>query len=234
MTKLLSDRVKKTPAGDSPADRYSFLRLADAEPSLGVPDTDTYILYGDVDGLRYWAQPNPGPLITDTSLTGNGTVSSVLSVEKLATPVNISLSGEISGTVSFDGSSDVQIATIPDNVVAVTKSLTLTQNWQDTGISGTDLETGTHFVQLYTNNAVMDGDAIREYHSGTMSWLSDEVSQSSSPADEIMLHRTGAGGTGSVFLRTFRSAADVLKLQITSTYTTTSSANYIFKFRKMI
>jgi hypothetical protein len=57
MTKLLSDRVKKIPPNKVSADRYSFLRLAEAEPDLGTPSGNNYILSSLSDGTRNWIDP---------------------------------------------------------------------------------------------------------------------------------------------------------------------------------
>lgn len=54
MTKLLSDRVKKIPATQVSADRYSFLKLSEAEPDLGVPSSNGYVLASQTDGTRSW------------------------------------------------------------------------------------------------------------------------------------------------------------------------------------
>lgn len=175
-------------------------------------------------------------VITDTSLSGDGTVTAPLSVLKFATPVNISLSGEVSGSVSFDGSANVEISTSVNSVISFTRNITLTSEWQNVGISGTDLSTGTYYVQLYANDIGAGGKSIKEYHSGIMSWFSEILTEASElPSDEIPLHRAGGGGDGIIFLRTFRAGAgEYLQLQMNSSYENTSSANYVFKFRKII
>ena len=52
MARLLSGRVKKTEPQNLPEDRYDYLRLADAQPDLGVPTTGTgdNMLVRRVDG----------------------------------------------------------------------------------------------------------------------------------------------------------------------------------------
>ena len=54
MTKFLSDRVKKTPPSKVSAERYQFLKLSEAEPDLGVPAANNYVLTSDTDGNRLW------------------------------------------------------------------------------------------------------------------------------------------------------------------------------------
>ena len=121
-----------------------------------------------------------------------------------------------------------------DQLYTVTVSAQLTTSWQDTGINGSDLSTGTYIVQIY-----VDSDVPRyhysEYYSGVMSWTSGGTN--SNDADEIPLHRAGhAPNDGNVFLRTLRhpSGGDNLMLQLRATHNSTSASNYIFKFRRMI
>lgn len=125
-----------------------------------------------------------------------------------------------------------------DQVLTITKSLTLTTDWQDTGIDSTDLETGTYIVQLYANDITSGGTNSNEYYSGTMSWYSGNTNSSAElPTDEIVLHRAGGSGDGAMYLRTYRTPlgdTSDLKLQIYSNTASASASNYVFKFRKMI
>ena len=65
---LLSRRVKKVPSTQVSDDRYTFLDLNNAEPDLGVPDQDEYVLISDTLGNRSWiAQTGVGvSTVTDT------------------------------------------------------------------------------------------------------------------------------------------------------------------------
>jgi len=121
-----------------------------------------------------------------------------------------------------------------DQLYTVTVSAQLTTSWQDTGINGTDLSTGTYIVQIYVDSDVPRRH-YQEFYSGVMSWTNAETN--SNEADEIPLHRAGhAPNAGNVFLRTLRHPAggDRLMLQIRGTENFTSASNYIFKFRRMI
>ena len=125
-----------------------------------------------------------------------------------------------------------------DQITTITKSLTITTDWQDTGIKSTDLVTGTYMVQLFANDISAGGVNNNEYYSGTMSWYSGNTNSSVElPTDEIVLHRAGASGDAGMYLRTYRTpSADVddLKLQIYSNVANPSASNYVFKFRRMI
>ena len=175
---------------------------------------------------------------TDATLTGNGKAATPLSVIKWASPITITLGGDASGSVEIDGSSNVTLtiaSTTPSvgEILTITKTFTLTQEWSDVGISGTDLQTGTYLVQLFANDVSAGGSNNNEYYSGTMSWYSGATTPSLELAsDEIVLHRAGGGSDAGLYLRTLR--ANVLKLQVYSNLENISATNYVFKFRKMI
>lgn len=125
-----------------------------------------------------------------------------------------------------------------DQIKSITKSLTLTTDWQDTGISHTDLSTGTYLVQLFANDTGAGGTNSNEYYSGTMSWYAGSTDSSAElPTDEIVLHRAGGSGEAGLYLRTYRSATidgTNLKLQIYANEANSSASNYVFKFRRMM
>jgi hypothetical protein len=123
-----------------------------------------------------------------------------------------------------------------DTIVTITVSMQLNTSWQDTGITGPNLSTGTWLVQLYANDISAGGQNITEYYSGIMSWFSGVTdSNQELPTDEIQLHRTGASQDGGLYLRTLRSAHyTYLSLQMFSNNATRGTANYVFTFRKML
>jgi hypothetical protein len=125
-----------------------------------------------------------------------------------------------------------------DTITTITKSITMTTDWQDTGIKSTDLATGTYIVQLIANDTGSGGTNNNEYYSGTMSWYSGDTNSAlEMPTDEIVLHRAGGSGDGALYLRTYRTPTanpDNLKLQIYSNTANASAANYVFKFRRII
>ena len=174
---------------------------------------------------------------TDDTIDGDGK-DTPLSVVKWSEPITITVSGDASGSVSIDGSDNVilnLVSTAPSigELIIITKTLTLTDEWADIGISGTDLETGTYMIQLFANDAGAGGNNTNEHYSGTMSWYAGATTQSLELAsDEIVLHRAGGGSYAGLYLRTLRS--NVLKMQIYSNIENASASNYVFKFRKMI
>jgi hypothetical protein len=148
------------------------------------------------------------------------------------------LTSDGAGNRSWVNSSTPTDGTDIDQIKTLTKSLTLTTDWQDTGIKSTDLATGTYIVQLFANDAGSGGTNNNEYYSGTMSWYAGNTNSGMElPTDEIVLHRAGGSGDGALYLRTYRTqSADInnLKLQVYSNTPNASSANYVFKFRRII
>ena len=119
-------------------------------------------------------------------------------------------------------------------ITTITKSLTLTTAWQNTGISGGNLSTGTYVVQV---SGLTSDDGISTYSeiwSGVMSWYAGTTN--STNAEEILLHNAGhADNSGEIYLRTIRtSGGNYLKLQIASNIAATKADNVVFKFRKLI
>lgn len=142
---------------------------------------------------------------------------------------------QVNGTMTHKGLS-LSAGTNIDQVVTITKTLTLINDWQDTGISSTDLVRGSYIIQLYANDISVGGSNSNEYYTGLMSWYDSTPNTSSVlPSDEISLHRSGGSdGDAGVYLRTYRTNSDVVKLQIFSNYNNTSSSNYVFSFRRII
>lgn len=118
-------------------------------------------------------------------------------------------------------------------VVSIQKSIKLTTNWQDTGITGTNLETGTYVVQVSGFNSSYT-QLFSEIYSGTMSWFAGQTNSTNS--SEIFLHNAGhADNSNALYLRTIRSASNgYLKLQVAVKTAATGTDTLTFKFRQLI
>lgn len=117
-------------------------------------------------------------------------------------------------------------------LTTISKTLTLTTSWQDTGITGANLASGSYMIQV----SGMDSTATNTYSeiwTGTMSWYNGTTN--STDSDEIVLHKAGHASNGkTIYLRTIRtSSSGYLKLQIAAS-AAFSSSNITFKFRKLI
>lgn len=118
-------------------------------------------------------------------------------------------------------------------IVSIQKSIKLTTNWQDTGITGTNLETGTYVVQVSGFSSSYT-QLFSEIYSGTMSWFAGQTNSTNS--SEIFLHNAGhADNSNALYLRTIRSASNgYLKLQVAVKIAATGTDTLTFKFRRLI
>ena len=197
----------------------------------------THVSYGTINGKEP-GTPSAGTSSkvaredhvhpVQTTVSGNAGTAT-----KLQTARTISLGGILSGSVSFDGSGNVTINATANDITTITKSLNVTTSWMDTGITGTNLATGTYVVQMLINDGT-NTSQYNEHYSGIMSWFADTTN--STDADEILLHKAGHASNGRhVYLRTIRTASSGrLKLQISTTNAFTAASNITFKFKKLI
>lgn len=118
-------------------------------------------------------------------------------------------------------------------VVSIQKSIKLTTDWQDTGITGTNLETGTYVIQVSGFNSSYT-QLYSEIYSGTMSWFAGQTNSTNS--SEIFLHNAGhADNSNALYLRTTRSSSNgYLKLQVAVKTAATGTDTLTFKFRRLI
>ncbi|EHM6953378.1 hypothetical protein KGV31_002177 [Vibrio parahaemolyticus] len=117
-------------------------------------------------------------------------------------------------------------------LTTIAKTLTVNNNWIDTGIEGAHLASGSYMVQVYVNDS--DTGFFSEYFTGTMSWYNGGTNDTST--NEIFLHSAGHHNRKgqSLHLRTARQpTSKFLKLQISAS-TSLPSASYTFKFRRLI
>jgi hypothetical protein len=209
-------------ANSSPVEEIiEFVGLQELEPNLGVAPANNSLLASNTAGGRYWLTPNNGIVVSNNQLIVN-------------------INNVTVNTAGFNNSSNTTLQEVlrdfdssKGKTFPFTKTLTITTDWQNTGISGTDLETGSYFVQMFANDSGAGGENINQYYTGTMSWYSGATTapEIELPNDEIILHRAGAGGDAGMYLRTLRDG--VLKLQIYSNFDNASAANYVFKFKKI-
>ena len=142
--------------------------------------------------------------------------------------------------VAFDGTADITILNGISDIYTFTKTLTLTTDWQDSGIHGSptstgyDLPSGSYIVQVSGMNSSAT-NLYNEIFTGLMSFY--EFETNSENADEIILHKAGhAPNTTTIYLRTLRHdrASKIgLTLQIKANANLKESP-YTFKFRKLI
>lgn len=95
--------------------------------------------------------------------------------------------------------SDIANQELNNNLTTITKSLNVTADWMDTGISSTNIPAiGTYIVQVSVHNST---DGIwYGYWSGIMSWYASSTNYNDT--DEIILHRAGHAYRNTIYLRT--------------------------------
>lgn len=119
-------------------------------------------------------------------------------------------------------------------VISIQKQIKLTTDWQDTGIAGNNLETGTYVVQVSGFNASYTS-LYSETYSGIMTWYASETN--SDNYSEIFLHNAGhADNSNAIYLRTSRRAHGNggLHLQIACKVAASGTDTLTFKFRQLI
>ena len=127
--------------------------------------------------------------------------------------------------------SDLATQELTSNLTTITKSLTVTAAWMDTGIEGANIPTnGTYIVQVYAHNST--DNLWYGYWSGVMSWYASGTNDTDT--DEIILHRSGHAYGNTIYLRTAMNSNGKLKLQIAANKTLTTAADYTFKFKRII
>ena len=106
-----SGKVKTTLPTAVSADRYSFIQLSDAEPNLGVPAQNNYVLASQTDGTRSWVQSATPQGITFVGDDSTGTLISDGETIKVAggNNVTVAMSGDI---LTITGSTDINVNTI--------------------------------------------------------------------------------------------------------------------------
>jgi hypothetical protein len=89
------------------------------------------------------------------------------------------------------------------------KTLTVNQEWSDTGIESSDITSGTYIVQVYCDAPSNNINTC--YWSGVMSWF--EGATNSNDTDEILLHRASHSyNNNTIYLRTVCNTSGVMKL----------------------
>lgn len=111
MPKLLSGRVGVASYAGLSTNRQQFLQLSEAEANLGVPVSNNYALFSNVDGTRYWGAISPsgtvnGITVQDEGVTPVGFGGSVTIINLVGTAVTVTSTKQIVGSV------EVGVATI--------------------------------------------------------------------------------------------------------------------------
>ena len=120
-----------------------------------------------------------------------------------------------------------------DPVYTITKSLKLTQDWINTGISSSDLPSGFYGFTVHASNHAVGGQLYDETFSGVIQWFSSGTNNTN--GSEVILHSAGqSNGAGNIYIKTIRTMSGRLHLQIASALNTTGVSTYTFTFRRLL
>lgn len=139
--------------------------------------------------------------------------------------------------------SEIANQELSNNLTTITKELTLTQDWMDTGIAYNNLPSnGTYVVQVYVH--ALASYMWECYWSGVMTWhITSSTSNRTNDeeSDEIILHRSGHAYHNTIYLRTKMTkltsnggTSEGLKLQIAANKNIGAAYTYTFKFKRII
>jgi hypothetical protein len=127
---------------------------------------------------------------------------------------------------------------LSSNLTTITKTIKLTKDWQDTGISVNSTNftngSGTYVVQVYISAGSSAG-FWSSYFSGIMS-VYVGVTNSGVPDDEIILHHASHACSKQIYLKTkpVVGSTDYNKLYIACNTNCDSAVDIVFKFKKLI
>ena len=199
MARLLSGRVGVTSYSGLGTDRQqtngfpSFLGLEEAEPNLGLPSNNDYVLYGDVNGRRFWGAPSgaasgavDGITVQEQSVTSSGFAGSITTLNFIGNGVTIE-DTKVSAGVGVE----VGVSTITINKANL--------NIQDssgftpvTGVTTVRVGSGLSFVEIPQG----------QFSSGIVSFFSNADSKTDFQDDrgndtyqDVTVIRVGAGLT---------------------------------------
>ena len=125
------------------------------------------------------------------------------------------------------------------DTVTITKSLTVTEAWMDTGIVANTSTfsggSGTYAIKIsHANLNTPASNGYASIYSGIISIYTDATS-STTDAEEVILHRAGYSWANRIYIRTMPVASSGnCKIQIATSKTWTTASNITFTFRKLI
>lgn len=159
--------------------------------------------------------------------------------DKWTTARTLTLTGDVTGSVSWDGSGNATLNTTSqteDSTFSVTKGFQPDSTWTDTGIKYSDFPgNGTYIVQIYANNSAFGFYAC--YWSGIMAVHTTGKNDSWQSEVILNFHGHATSGDRNVYMRNVMTSGNDANLgpQIMITgATSTSTVNLEFKFRKLI
>lgn len=170
--KLLSGRVPVTPYSNLPNNRYQFLGLSDAEPSLGVPSATGSLFTSTSIGVRSWSNViNIGSNVVTfyekyTFPNATGTFGQVLTSDGIGNLIFTNISGNAelangtsnlsipvaNGNINMSVNGNANVVVVTDTGANITGTLNVTGNAIISNLIGT-LANGNSNVSIPTANS---------------------------------------------------------------------------------
>lgn len=205
-------------------------------------------VYGNATSASKWATARTITVAGDAtgSVEIDGSANKTLTLDvataaktDYALTVNVTNVVDTTTTTTFNGSAAKTININASDfmpLTSFTKTLTLKTDWQDIGISSNNIaNSGSYIIQILVNDGGTTGTLSNysEYYTGVMSWYASDTN--STDTDEIILHKAGhASNSRYIYLRTVRTSAGTLKMQIAANVTATAASTLVIKVRQLI
>lgn len=207
LNQLLSNRVEKTPSTEVSADRYEYLALAEAEPDLGVPAGNSYILASTTTGTRSWINPA-------TALPAPGS----------STQVIFNNSGILAGATGLVY--DTATGRVGIGVASPTAELELAETWNNAGTTFTHIKSNVTDTASASTSKILDfklndNDRLNLTKNAVLTIAGSDISQSGASvvitgSDRNVTLRADADGgnanglTGPSFFRASKTGRNLI------------------------
>lgn len=124
-SRLLSGRIKTKPVSKLDSRRSAFISLDNAEPNLGAPDSDRYVLASLTDGTRLFLKFNAGFVVSADSVSADASTFTI----------------DPTGLANAAGTTLADVLDNLDSAISnVTSAITTDANFEGDGLAGSPLK----------------------------------------------------------------------------------------------
>ena len=124
-SRLLSGRIKTKPISKLDSRRSAFISLDNAEPNLGAPDSDRYVLASLTDGTRLFLKFNAGFVVSADSVSADASTFTI----------------DPTGLANAAGTTLADVLDNLDSAISnITSAITTDANFEGDGLAGSPLK----------------------------------------------------------------------------------------------
>lgn len=124
-SRLLSGRIKTKPVSKLDSRRSAFISLDNAEPNLGAPDSDRYVLASLTDGTRLFLKFNAGFVVSADSISADASTFTI----------------DPTGLANAAGTTLADVLDNLDSAISnITAAITTDANFEGDGLAGSPLK----------------------------------------------------------------------------------------------